>query len=99
MIGIVGRHHDGVTDHTLLGDALLTHLAHRALEIPVGKCIDRKLDFLTFAHVANIGFIHRYIRLQMRQILRDREERRGLETRGDALADADLLIDDHSVDW
>ena len=96
--GIVRLNHHRVAHDAALGDALLAHLAHAALELPVRERIDRELHRLPFVDFTNIGFIHRDVRLQPRQILRDHKQSRRLQARRHRLADVHLTIHDNAID-
>ena len=92
-------------DDRVVGDDVLhrrrvhADLAHDALErSPSGKASTLNVTGLPRLDAADVGLVHLGVDLHLRQVLRDREDRRRLQRGGDGLADVDVARDDDAVD-
>ena len=62
------------------------------------KSVDRKIDILIHTDRADVGFSHVRVDLHFRQIVRDREDHRRLQTGRDRLANIDIARNHHPID-
>ena len=95
--GVVHLRDHGVGHDVVHGRRIDAYLRHDAVEDFVRICQDREIDVLPRADRADVRLADGDVDFHVREILRDREERRRLEAGGDRLSDGDVARDDGAV--
>jgi hypothetical protein len=96
-VRVLRRDHHGVADHVLHRLRRLADLADLAVEAAPRESVDREGRGQADAQAAHIGLVDRGFDLHVAQVLRDGEEHRRLQARGDRLPGVDVAQDDRPV--